>query len=256
MLLSEPSSENDNKDNFDFMKEVIEEEEDDDDDYKHYFLDGLCLEPSDHPKKNQENSNNKIFVTSNNKEKSKPGRRNRGIKNKIHNKFFSDNILRKIQVHYISFIISFTNEILTYFKIQKKFLNLSYDFKKNINKNFVRILKNCKICELLSNKVSGKYKIFDEYYNYKLMKEISQNEILSKILGLNYLTFFKNFYFRNSRNIDLHQYGLNTTITLPSHVKNFNNLVESARKFSKIYESNILRAVKANYDVDIIFLLH
>ena len=59
---------------------------------------------------------------------------------KIHDKFSADNILRKIQVHFISFIVFFLNDILSSFGIRKKFLKLDYEFKKDVNKqNFAEL---------------------------------------------------------------------------------------------------------------------
>ena len=52
-----------------------------------------------------------------------------------HNRLTSDNLLRKIQVHYFTFIISFLNFLLKHFNYKHKFFQLDYSIKKNINKN-------------------------------------------------------------------------------------------------------------------------
>ena len=44
-------------------------------------------------------------------------------KKKEHNKFSADNIQRKIQVHFLSFIISFMNDIIKSFGFRKNFSN-------------------------------------------------------------------------------------------------------------------------------------
>ena len=47
---------------------------------------------------------------------------------KIHDKNTSDNLLRKIQVHYLSFIINYINEILINLNYKQRFLHLVYKF--------------------------------------------------------------------------------------------------------------------------------
>ena len=51
-------------------------------------------------------------------------------KKKCHGKNETDNLIRKIQVHYISFIRSFINEIIMHLNINKKFLKIDYKIKK------------------------------------------------------------------------------------------------------------------------------
>ena len=75
------------------------------------------------------------------KKKRRRDKANSDISNKTHDKFAPDNLLRKIQVHYLTFIISFLNEILLLFKYHKKFLKIDYEFNKNVNKKNVQELK-------------------------------------------------------------------------------------------------------------------
>lgn len=78
--------------------------------------------------------------------------------NKIHDKNTIDNVLRKIQVNYISFIVSYINDILTNLNYKERFYKLDYSFKQNINKQFVESLKTKNIGEIICNKISNKYK--------------------------------------------------------------------------------------------------
>ena len=75
-------------------------------------------------------------------------------KKKTHDKNTSDNLLRKVQVHYLSFIVNYLNDILKNLKYKQKFFNLDYDFKSNINKEYVENLKTKTIGEIISNKIS------------------------------------------------------------------------------------------------------
>ena len=145
---------------------------------------------------------------------------------RIHDKHTSDNVLRKIQVHYISFIVSFINEILKGLGFKQKFLNLTYSFKKNINKEFINSLKTKDIGNILCNKISGKYKK-DENINKNIYDEIIQkNEIIKKILLEKYSLLFKNIYYKSNKIINLSEYGLNKQITLSGGVKMFKDLLK------------------------------
>jgi len=77
---------------------------------------------------------------------------------KIYEKFYTDNLLRKIQVHYLSFIISFLKEILEQFNFKQRFYKLDYYFIKNVNMKFVESSKQKNLGEIICNKISSKYK--------------------------------------------------------------------------------------------------
>ena len=160
---------------------------------------------------------------------------------RIHDKHTSDNILRKIQVHYISFIVSFINEILKKFNFKQRFLNLTYSFKKNINKEFINYLKTEDIGKILCNKISGKYKK-DENINKNIYDEIIQkNEIIKKIFSEKYSLLFKNIYYKSNKLINLSEYGLNKNIILSEDVKMFKDLLKDIEKKNtdKEYIKNI-----------------
>ena len=96
--------------------------------------------------------------------------------NKNHDRFTSDNILRKIQVHYITFIIFFLNDILSSFGITEKILKLDYKIIKDVKKQKLTELKNKNIGEIISNKISSKYKKRDENTNINLYEYLKSNE--------------------------------------------------------------------------------
>ena len=78
--------------------------------------------------KKEEFSKNDCFTAI--KKKRERGKVNSDINDKNHDKLVTDNLLRKFQIHYLSFIISFLNEILLLFKYHKKFLKLDNELKK------------------------------------------------------------------------------------------------------------------------------
>lgn len=145
-------------------------------------------------------------------------------KSKHHDKFFSDNILRKVQCHYLNFIVSFMNEILRIFNFKEKLLYLDYRFKSNVNKKAIIELKNSTIKDIFySSKISYKFKLFDRNHNIDTIKKIEKNEIINRILSENYLSFF-NIYYKSSRTINLSNYGLNQIITLSKNIKMYQDL--------------------------------
>ena len=137
------------------------------------------------------------------KKKTKRGRErkikeneNENKKEKIHDKNTSDNLIRKIQVHYLSFIVSFLNDILKNLNYKTKFLNLNYEFKINIKKEFVESLKKKTIGEIISNEISIKYKGKEKNFNKNLYEKIKNNKVLNKIFENNYIKLFKNIYYK------------------------------------------------------------
>lgn len=184
------------------------------------------------------------------KKRGRPKANEQNKKEKIvHDKFSHDNLLRKIQVHYISFIVSFMNEILKILNYPQQFLKLSYSFKKNVNKRFVDSLKSKNLREILCNEISVKYRNKDKNSNILICEEIEKNEILSRILSDNYLKIFKNVYFQSNRIINLKDYGLDKEIILSQNVKMYKDLLKDNEAFEnyKEYQKNMDDCANQNF---------
>ena len=212
----------------------------DDDDDKLIISEGKGKR--DENKRKQASNNKKYFIIG---EKKKRGREIKGNKNKLkcHDKNSSDNLLRKIQVHYISFIISFINEILENLGYNQKFFKLDYKFKFNIKKEFVESLKTKNIGEIICNEISSKYKE-DSNYNKKIYEQIKENEVLKKIFSENYLVIFRKFYYQNKDKINLSEYGLDIEIKLSKKVEMFNDLynkINSKNQYTKNIKDFVLQ---------------
>lgn len=123
---------------------------------------------------------------------------------RVHDAFDYDNILRKIQVHYLTFIISFINDLIDAFipdYKELKFKNLSYDLKKTVNHSYVENLKNKTIGEILQFKVSPKNRNFEDTINQQIFKKIyTINPFLNKFFNMSYLDLFNNYYYKSNRN--------------------------------------------------------
>jgi hypothetical protein len=146
----------------------------------------------------------------------------------IHDKFSEDNLRRKIQVHFMSFIISFINDILKQLGHQQQFNKLSYDFKKNVTNSFFEELKTKKISDIICNNIRKKYKIDNIDFNRKLYENLKDKEVLKDLFDVNYLVFFKNIYYE--KNITFLNSLSEKKIVLSSQIKTFEDLKQSVKK--------------------------
>ena len=152
-------------------------------------------------------------------------RRKRDSTKRIHSAGDDDNILRKIQVHFLSFIINYTNDVInTFFKDKTipRFKNLDYKIKKTVNHRFVENLKSKKIGEILQLKVSPKMKINDETVNKNIFNIIWEKcPSIHDYLRQNYLSLFKQYYYNNNKIFEVN----GTVINLSVKTKTFSDLI-------------------------------
>jgi hypothetical protein len=210
--------------------------------------------------KREEESLNKIFqvearndsssTNSTNKKRGRMKKKQNTKYKREHTRDSPDNILRKIQVHFLNFIVYFLNFILKNFNFKQKFMKLDYEFKKGIKKELINILKSKSIGELISKEISNKYKNKDKNHNKKIYEEVKNYKVINKILSINYLEFFKNIYFQNKKHIDLREYGLDEKIQITDDSRMFKDLINKNKNDKqKIYQS-----IKINYLPELIFL--
>lgn len=168
---------------------------------------------------------------------SKRGRIPRRIPKKKHTKTAFDNLQRKIQVSYISFIINFSNDVLSFYyhnnkNAQKTFKHISHSIKKEISFKSCDNFKNLTIKDILQFDISKKYKkyknstiIINE--NQKLLTELcteSESEWFYQYFNMKYLNFFKYYYNKGRpfKNIKLN----GKIITLSKKTKTFYDLLQ------------------------------
>lgn len=121
---------------------------------------------------------------------------------RIHTKYHTDNIKRKINVKYFNFLIEFINKIIKetiadeYIEDKMKFCDFNYQFKKNVTSNYFDNLKQNSIISFLvkDKNVINKGKGFNNY-NYSVYNLIiNKNPNLKDILNKNCYDFFPIFY--------------------------------------------------------------
>ena len=155
----------------------------------------------------------------------------------------------------MSFIIIFLNEILQFLNIDKKFYKIDYEFKKNVSKKFVKSLKRKTLGDIISNKISPKYRNLNVNINVNTCEEIKKNEVMKKILAQNYLNFFKKIYYQSNKYINLKEYGLNKNLILSEKVKMYNDLLKSIETFDIKYKKNIDQCIYNNFLKNNLFFL-
>ena len=163
---------------------------------------------------------------------------NNGARSKrknTHTKFEKDNVMKKLNIHFISFIVKFVN-----FNIKKLisnkhplFSNLSYNFKQKINNNNFNELKNKTIGEVLKNEGSNKNKrnvVFLKDHNERVFNSVYKT-ILKDLLDINYIEFFRYVYLRTS-NEKFVQYCKNYKI--PKKILFFDDFLQKEVEKDKI----------------------
>lgn len=122
---------------------------------------------------------------------------------KIHSAYDDDNLLRKVQVHFLSFVINYVNDIIkTFVKIKNPplFKNLDYKIKKTVNHKFVEELKSKNIAEILQLKVSPKMKIHDETVNKNIYYNVCKIcPFMADFLNRSYSSLFTEYYNNNNK---------------------------------------------------------
>ena len=189
------------------------------------------------------------------------------IKYKIHDKMEKDNIVRKLQVNYCNFLISFINEIIQKIIINDSYKNenieeiinmniylfnqLDYRFKLNIRKDFLKKTINMKIKDIISpsHEFCNNYNISNK--NRLIMKNIENknNKFLNSILNKNFLYYFSEIYLSNKRNIELREGNESINIQFSNNIKMFDDLInknenneEYIARLKKIIKNVFLRS--------------
>lgn len=126
-------------------------------------------------------------------------------KSKFHGKDRLDNLLSKIQVHFLSFLISLSNDALkTVYgdNTSLKFKKISYAIKKEVKFDFFNEIKKINIKNILSKfRISEKYKESNINYNTSILnkacKECKDKTWLNNFFNQGYLDIFKDYYYKN-----------------------------------------------------------
>jgi hypothetical protein len=161
------------------------------------------------------------------KEAKRRGRKRRRENRKIHNKYDFDNLLTKIQVHFLKFVINLSNDALkTEFNkgTSYNFKQISYKEKRNVNYDYFMLLKKSKIKDILQINISEKYKNFGEDENKKTfndVNDVNKHQWLNKFFNIDYIKLFSDYYLKSLKRIDFE----GKIINFSEKTKSFNDLL-------------------------------
>ena len=137
----------------------------------------------------------------------KTGRKTTSSKKRsIHTKYCHDNILRKIKVKFFNKLIKYINRIILkkYGTKIKNLIPLKGIISQNNSIKFNSILLNTKLKDIFLNfEINGKYKLYEQSYNRKVIQKIYEENIqeLIEILEVTFLEAFNYFKGLNERKI-------------------------------------------------------
>lgn len=188
----------------------------------------------------EESSQNVINQEEIKKNRGRP--RTRNLEKASHGNKDFDNLHRKIQVHFLTFLINFCNDALS-----TEFGNTFPTFKQINKKSKITVkyehtkgLKNSNIKDILNLEISTKYSTLDKSENRKLFSKIKV-KWLNKLFQMNYLDLFK-LYYNEEKPLDKIVYE-NHEIFLSPKTKSFYFLLE---KYKSIRQ-NIIDVAKIVY---------
>ena len=124
----------------------------------------------------------------------KRGRYPKGLIKKAHNNKTFDNLQRKIHVHFLSFVINISNDVLKS-ELKSKEINFkkfSYEQKQVITYDFFNNIKKSTIKELiLLMKISPKYSDCEDDINKKTIKRVCLlSQWINNFFNINILKLF------------------------------------------------------------------
>ena len=169
-----------------------------------------------------------------------------GYKKNKHLSSDFDNLQRKIQVHFLTFVIDYSNDALgKEFKYYKdSFKNINKKNKITVNYDYVSKLKTLSIKDILKFDISEKYTKHKKSYNKDLLEEIEGKSIwLSKLFEMNYLDLFKIYYNKEKTTNKKNEEREEIRTTKTKEPKYFYDLLEKYKNL----RNNLAKTVKEVY---------
>lgn len=145
----------------------------------------------------------------------------------IHSSMAFDNIQRKIQTHYLTFLVNFSNDFVNSFLGYKNkcfFKQIKYTIKREINYNSVKKLKEGTFADFLKMDITSRYENINKNFNRQNLDNLYENyPQLKEIFELNFLEIFQKYYFNEGKPLKEIFIG-NKKIEISSKIENYCNL--------------------------------
>ena len=180
---------------------------------------------------------------------------------KKHGKYDFDNIITKVQVHFIKFIINVSNDIIKTFlgkNTDLYFKDIDYNIKRNVKFSHLEYLKNLKLKDIITKNISKKFISLDRDHNEKVYNNIikannincnyliinqtkkdspiilNQREIskfLNDFFNMNFLALFDLYYYKPEPSNKIIINGIE--IVLSKKTKTFSELINKNNSLMK-----------------------
>ena len=141
-----------------------------------------------------QNSRPVFIIELRNTKRGRPSKVNK--RKREHSSSSTDNIISKIQTHFLNFFICFVNDIVKgYYSYQKyKFAKFAHKQKSKVSYNYIDSMKNSTIGDLLRKmNISSKYKCSNDK-NIIITNQLEQEPFFENIFKIKYLDLFSKYY--------------------------------------------------------------
>ena len=159
-------------------------------------------------------------------------------KKERHSSSSHDNIISKIQIHFLNFVIFFLNDCINmYFQNDKNrrlyfFKKLDHKYKSKVNNKHLENLKNSNIYDLLNKvNISKKYTSYKGNINEKNLKVLNKITFFQKIFEMKFLDLFNIYY--NEKQLLRELTIFDIKIKFSNKTKTFYDLLQKNKKIEK-----------------------
>ena len=164
-----------------------------------------------------------------------------------HTAKYIDNITRKIQVHFLTFLVDLINDIIsTIPNIDISMKDLDYDMKCKVSKEYFEKMKQSSIKELFENiNITSKYKKFEKNINKENIKQLIEcdHDYFSNLFEKDYLFLFR-LYYNNGKPLNkLSLFG--KTIIISDETETFYDLIQKPKNKESKFE--LIEVAKKNF---------
>ena len=157
-----------------------------------------------------------------------------------------DNMIGRIQNHFLIFLINFCNDALKteYKHSLYHFFHINYTHRACFRRNYFSKFTKSKIKDILNFEISPKYSRYDKSENKKLLEKIiPSSEWLNHLFEMNYLDLFKSYYNKEKPLNKI--YFENKLIVFSPNTKSFYFLLEKYK--DKDFKQDIIDIAKRYY---------
>jgi len=166
------------------------------------------ISPLDEEKVNSSSNNQPYLLFTTRKIKNR-GRKIdiKNSKRKTHTSNFIDNTLCKLQIHFLNFLVNFSNDAIKTISLKEqnnnkdnktlKFKKIEHGIKRNIKSDSLLTLMQNSISYVLKQKISNKYWKLSKNtdYNEQIYNQVSKSsEWLKNMFDMNDLELFEKYY--------------------------------------------------------------